>query len=69
MAIRSIQELQDAASGFREMATTGSDLKLRDALLLVAEEFEQEVARLEENTIQAGKMTQSAAVCDPPQYP
>jgi hypothetical protein len=57
MAIRSIQELQDAASGFREMATTGSDIKLREALLLVAEEFEREAARLEGTTIQAGGMT------------
>jgi hypothetical protein len=49
MAIRSGQELRDSALEFREIAATGSDVRLRDALLLVAEEFEQEAARLEDD--------------------
>jgi hypothetical protein len=44
MAMRSGQELRDSALEFREMAATGSDVRLREALLLIAEEFEQEAA-------------------------
>jgi hypothetical protein len=47
MAIRTRQELRDSALGFREMAAAGSDVRLREALLLIAEEFEQEAALLE----------------------
>jgi hypothetical protein len=47
MAIRSRQELRDSALEFREMAATGGDARLRLELLVVAEEFEQEAARLE----------------------
>jgi hypothetical protein len=47
MAIRSRQELRDSALGFRAMAAAGSDVRLRKALLMVAEKFEHEAARLE----------------------
>jgi hypothetical protein len=47
MAIRDKQELLDKASEFRAMASVGgSDVRLYQALLLVAEEFEREAAKL-----------------------
>ncbi len=39
--------MREAARDFREMAETGDDLRLREALLLVAEEFDREAARLD----------------------
>jgi hypothetical protein len=57
MAIRSGQELRDSALEFREMAATGSDVRLREALLLVAKEFEQEAARLEGDAARADEAT------------
>jgi hypothetical protein len=47
MALRTPQELRDSAREFREMASAGGDPRLREALLLVAEEFEAEADRLE----------------------
>ena len=55
MAIRTAQELRDNAKEFREMAQAGGDPRLRAALLLVAEEFEAEAARLEGLTDQPGE--------------
>jgi hypothetical protein len=46
MRMRSEQELLDSALKFRELANTGSDVSLQQALLLVAEEFEREAAQL-----------------------
>ncbi len=46
MRLRTSQELRETASDFRKMAKEGDDLRLREALLLVAEEFEREAARL-----------------------
>ena len=46
MAVRSEKELLDSALEFREMAAAGGDVGLLEALLLVAEEFEEEAARL-----------------------
>jgi hypothetical protein len=57
MAIRSGQEMRDDALNFRGMAATGSDFRLRGALLLVAEEFEQEAARVEGDAGQADEPT------------
>ena len=47
MAIRNAQELRDRVSELRQMSGDGDDIWLRQALLLVAEELEQEAARLE----------------------
>jgi hypothetical protein len=47
MRLRTAEELREAAKDFRELAETGDDLRLREALLLVAEEFEREAARLD----------------------
>jgi hypothetical protein len=43
----SARKLRDKALELREMAAAGGDAPLLEALLLVAEEFEQEAARLE----------------------
>ena len=42
MAIRTSPELRVLAEHLRGMASEGTDASLRDALLLVAEEFEKE---------------------------
>jgi hypothetical protein len=47
MAPRTASELRAAAKEFREMAPHGSDLRLQEALMLVAEEFEREAERIE----------------------
>ncbi len=47
MAERTAAELRAQAKEFREMAASGSDPRLQEALLLVAEEFEREAERLE----------------------
>jgi hypothetical protein len=57
MARLTSQELRDRARGFREMATAGEDPRLKASLLLVAEEFEAEAARLEGPTDQHGDLT------------
>jgi hypothetical protein len=54
MRLRTSEELREAAKNFREMAETGYDLRLREALLLVAEEFEREAARLDGAAHDAG---------------
>ena len=46
MPNRTKQQLLDRASELREMADAGDDLRLRQSLLQVAEEFEQEAAKL-----------------------
>jgi hypothetical protein len=53
MVARTAAELREAAEEFRSLAAGGEDLALRDALLLVADEFEQEAARVE--AIEAAK--------------
>jgi hypothetical protein len=57
MAIRTRQELRDTALEFREMAAAAGDVRLRDALLLVAEEFEREAAPLEGDAGKADEPT------------
>jgi hypothetical protein len=47
MEIRPAPELRMSAARLREMASEGSDHESHAALLLVAEEFEQEAARVE----------------------
>jgi hypothetical protein len=47
MALRTPQEFRDRAKEFRDMASAGEDARLREALLLVADEFEAEAAWLE----------------------
>ncbi len=46
MPSRTKQQLLDRASELRAMASAGDDLGLRQSLLQVAEEFELEAARL-----------------------
>lgn len=59
MPVRSAAELRIAAEEFRQMATEGDDPRLKDALLLVADEFEQEAAATEGND--AGKSRSEGA--------
>jgi CRP-like cAMP-binding protein len=47
MVDRTARELRLSAERFRVMATEGDDVRLQDALLLVADEFEQEAKRVE----------------------
>jgi hypothetical protein len=47
MAERTAAELRAQIKEFREMAATGSDPRLQEALLLVAEELEREAERLD----------------------
>jgi hypothetical protein len=47
MRLRTVEELRESAKEFRETAKMGNDFRLREALLLVAEEFEREAARLD----------------------
>jgi hypothetical protein len=47
MAVRTPAELRTSAEHFREMASEGEDPRLHAALLLVADEFEREAARVE----------------------
>ena len=51
MENRTPDKLRDKASMFRMMAEAGDDPHIQQALLLVADEFEQEAAQIEaENT-------------------
>lgn len=61
MALSSIQELREKALQFREMAKIGTDVKLRKALLLVAEEFEQEAEKLSRGAAQPDQMPTTEA--------
>ena len=47
MALRTAPELRTSAIHMREMASEGSDASLRNALLLVADEFEKEAATID----------------------
>jgi hypothetical protein len=55
MAERTAAELRDRAKELREMAAMGSDQRLQEALLLVADEFEQEAASLDAGKSRAHK--------------
>jgi hypothetical protein len=58
MAVRTPAELRISAERFREMAGEGEDPRLHAALLLVADEFEREAARVE--TLERGIVSASA---------
>ncbi len=45
MVLRTTNELRISAVQLREMASEGSDASLREALLLVAEDFEREAEK------------------------
>ena len=44
-----VQRLQESARQFREMALTGDDPVLKAGLLQLADEFEQEAAKMNSN--------------------
>ena len=47
MAVRTPAELRAAAEEFRQLSTEGEDPRLQAALLLVADEFDQEANKME----------------------
>jgi hypothetical protein len=47
MAPRTAPELRAAAAEFRELASQGTDLRLQEALRLVADEFEREADKID----------------------
>jgi hypothetical protein len=47
MAKYTAAELRTQAKGFREMAASGSEPRLQEALLVVAEEFEREADKVD----------------------
>jgi hypothetical protein len=57
MAERTPSELRLSAANFRAMAAEGDDPCLKAALLLVADEFEQEAKRIEATEHQPGAPT------------
>jgi 3-methyladenine DNA glycosylase AlkC len=52
MAVRTPAELRAAAEEFRRLSTEGEDPRLQAALLLVADEFDQEANKMEAKAAQ-----------------